>query len=66
MKTPQLWFCDRCCTIGNVMIEEHADVWSVSNQIREAHLKYRPNCGYKERVIIVENLTTDQILCTGR
>lgn len=63
---PQLWFCDRCLVIGVVMHEEHEDVMSVSNRIREAHLKYRPSCRYSERLIVPENLKTDHILCTGR
>lgn len=63
---PQLWFCDKCCAIGVVMYEEYTDVMSVTNKIRSAHLKYRPKCQYSERVIVIENLKTDAILCAGR
>lgn len=66
MNKPQLWFCDKCCTVGVVMCEESADVWTVGLAIRTAHIQYRPECLYRERVIVVENLKTDAILCAGR
>lgn len=65
-QKPQLWFCDRCCVVGVVMFEEHADVMTVSGKIRDAHVRYRPECMYRERVIVVENLKKDTILCTGK
>lgn len=63
---PQIWFCEKCCTVGVVMYRPDEDAWSVGNKVRAAHLKYRPKCRYSERVIVVENLKTDAILCTGR
>lgn len=66
MKKPQLWFCDKCCTVGVVMYGPHEDVLGVSMRVRKAHLKYRPKCMYLERVIVPENLKTDAILCAGR
>jgi len=48
------------------MCEESADVWTVGLAIRTAHIQYRPECLYRERVIVVENLKTDAILCAGR
>lgn len=65
MNKPQLWFCDRCYAIGVVMYEEHADVMGVSHKIRDAHVKARPDCLQRERVICIENLTKDEILCIG-
>lgn len=66
MKKPQVWYCEQCGTIGNVMYEEGTDVWTIGNQIHVQHMQYKPKCGYRERVIVMENLATDHIICAGR
>jgi hypothetical protein len=39
-----LWYCEQCRHSGVVIVEPHADVYSVVNAIREAHTRAQPEC----------------------
>ena len=41
---PQLWWCERCGTLGATMFEDHADVMTVIYQMGDQHAGATPEC----------------------
>jgi hypothetical protein len=40
----QSWYCEACQTEGSVPFEEHTDVYTVVNSLRDDHAAQSPSC----------------------
>jgi hypothetical protein len=46
----QLWFCEACAVEGAIEFKLHADLYSMMNQLSDAHRGARPACAAQNRL----------------
>lgn len=55
MANIQQYFCPACSYAGTIEHEEHADVYTVINQLEDDHKRNRPQCDQGVRGMRVRN-----------
>ena len=61
----QIWFCERCATLGIVVAEEKADVMSVVHAMGQQQQEGTPDCAagiLSLRNVVPQNIQKSQII----
>lgn len=53
----QLWFCEQCCVLGVVVLDERCGVWEMVQALGDAHRVATPGCETPRRRLRVIDLT---------